>query len=97
LDTGYFTILGLVAVGVLYRRYRAKRPHEKGRAGWVGFGVLAILSAGLFFAARAGSESLTWFFGLSLMAAVPIMLFVAIGSAVGSLFGRGKRDSAQDE
>ena len=97
MDSGYFTIIALVAVGVLYRLYRAKRPHEKGQAGWVGFGVLAILAAGLFFAARAGSESLTWLFGLSLMAAVPIMLFIAIGSAVGSLFGRGKRENAQDE
>jgi peptidoglycan/LPS O-acetylase OafA/YrhL len=97
MDRGYFTLLAIVAVGVAYGLYRARRPPRTSRSGWVGLGVLGVLSAGLFLAAQAGSESLTWPFGLSLMAIVPIMFFLAIGSAVGSFLGRGKGKNERDQ
>jgi hypothetical protein len=46
--------------------------------------VLTALFAGLFFADHTHNNNLGWFFGLSLMAALPAMLLLAIGSAIGS-------------
>jgi len=85
MDRGYYTIIGLLAVGVAYGFFR-KQPTErkKSNSGWIGLLVIGILVGGLVIADNAGSEKWAWFFGLSLMVATLIMLFFAIGSSVGS-------------
>ena len=85
MDRGYYTIIGLVVVGVAYGFFR-KQPtaEKKSNSGWAGLLVLGTLMGGLVIAGNAGSENWTWFFGLSLMVVTPIMLFFAIGSSVGS-------------
>lgn len=94
MDSGYFTVIAIVAVGVAYGLYRRRRPSGKSNGGWRGLGVLVVLFAGLLIAAQFGNESLTWFFGLSLMAVVPIMFFFAIGSAIGRRLGRHKDEGS---
>ena len=94
MDPGYFTVIAIVAVGVAYGVHRRRRPSSKSNGGWRGLGILAVLFAGLLIAAHLGNESLTWFFGLSLMAVVPIMFFLAIGSAIGRRLGRHKSEGS---
>ncbi len=85
MDRGYYTIIGLLVVGVAYGFFRKKPTEEKkSNSGWAGLLVLGTLMGGLVIAGNAGSENWTWFFGLSLMVVTPIMLFFAIGSSVGS-------------
>lgn len=81
-------------IGVAWGLIRGKRHPGKGRGGWWGLGVLAALVAGLFISAQLGRESLVWFFGLSLMVAVPIMFFLALGSAIGRRLSRQRSDGA---
>jgi hypothetical protein len=91
MDPGYVTVIAIVLAGLAHHVYRARRPSLSGRGGgWVGLIVLAVLLAGLLIAAQLGSESLTWLFGLSLIAAVSIMLFLAVGSAIGRWLVRRK-------
>ena len=90
MDRKYFPLIAIVAIGVAYGLYRGRRPSPKNNGGWLNLGILAVLLAGLLIAAQVGNEFLTWFFGLSLMAIVPIMFFLAIGSAMGRRLGRLK-------
>jgi hypothetical protein len=97
MDPGYFTVLAIVVAGLVYSLYRGRRPSPSGRSGgWFGLTVLAVLFAGLFISARLGSELLTWLFGLSLMAIVPIMFFLAVGSAIGQRLGRHKGEGSDE-
>lgn len=90
MDPAYITILLLLAVGIVYGiRKKKPAPAKKSSDGWKGLGVLGVLTGGLIVASTMGNEGLTWIFGLSLMAAVPIMIFFAIGSAIGARFRRG--------
>lgn len=88
MDTGYFAILGLIAAGIAYSLLRKKHPGQKTSSGWIGLGIIAALIVGLVVATNFGNESLTWLFGLSLMLALPLMVFLAIGSAIGSVIRR---------
>jgi hypothetical protein len=91
MDAGYITIIVLLAVGVAYgMRKRPQAPPTTSDDAWKGLGVIVALIAGLVVANATGSEGLTWVFGLSLMIAVPLMFFFAIGSAIGSRFRRGE-------
>jgi hypothetical protein len=95
MDPGYFTVIAIVVAGLAYSVYRGKRPSLSGRSGgWAGFIVLAVLLAGLLIAAQLGSESLTWLFGLSLVAAVPFMFLLAVGSAIGRRLGQRKGEGS---
>lgn len=85
MDRGYYTIIGLLVLGVAYGFFRKKPIEEKkSNSGWAGLLVLGVLISGLVIAGNAGSEKWAWFFGVSLMVVTPIMLFFAIGSSVGS-------------
>lgn len=91
MDPGYFTILGMIVIGLAYGLYRARRPPRRSRAGWVALAILATLVAGLVIASQTGHETLTWVFGLGLMLVTFCMMFLAIGAAIGSRLGR-RRD-----
>lgn len=85
MDGGYYTIIGLLIVGVAYGFFRKKQTEEKtSNLGWAGLLVFGALSGGLVIAGNAGSDKWAWYFGLSLMVVTPFMLFFAIGSSVGS-------------
>lgn len=85
MDRGYYTIIGLLAVGLAYGFFKKKPTQEKkSNSGWAGLLVLGLLAGGLVIAGNTGSERWAWFFGLSLMVVTPIMLFFAIGSSIGS-------------
>jgi hypothetical protein len=91
MDRGYFTIIGLLVVGVAYGLLKKQRPAgKKSNSGWIGLLVLCVPLGGLYVADRMRDESLSWFFGLSLMFGLPILFFFAVGSAVGGWFKGGK-------
>lgn len=93
MDRGYLTIVGLLVVGIAYGLLKKKRPNEKkSNSGWVGLLILGVPFAGLVVAGAMGNENLTWLFGLALMVALPLLLFFAIGSAVGGVFNREKNE-----
>lgn len=97
--TAYFCLAIVAAIGMIYGLLRGKRSPKNGHGGWIGLGTLAALFLGLVIAGKMGDQSLAWFFGLALMAALPIMLLLAIGSAIGSAISNAqsqddKRDNA---
>jgi hypothetical protein len=93
MDRGYFTLIGVVVAGVAYGLYRARHPSRKSsNSGRMAFAFVAVLVVGLLVSAHFGNESLTWFFGLSLMVVLPLMLFLAIGTAIGSSLGRSRKE-----
>ncbi|MCY1162764.1 MAG: hypothetical protein V4455_03880 [Pseudomonadota bacterium] len=96
MDRGYYTIIGLLVVGLAYGFFKKKPTEEKkSNSGWTGLLVLGLLAGGLVIAGNAGSEKWVWFFGLSLMVVTPIMLFFAIGSSVGSFLKPVKNNTGE--
>lgn len=90
MDSAYFTLAIVAAIGVSYGLLRERHASRTGRGGWIGLGVLAVLFFGLVVSGQMGHQSLAWFFGLALMAAISIMLFLAIGSAIARALRRDK-------
>lgn len=89
MDFGYVLIIGLLVVGIAYELLKKKRPSEKkSNSGWVGLLILSVPLTGILVASAMGSDNLTWFFGLVLMVALPLLLLFAIGSVVGGAFSR---------
>jgi hypothetical protein len=85
-------IVFVLVLGFLYGTLKNPRPAgTKSNSGWVGLLVLCVLLGGLFFASKTGNESLAWFFGIALWAAIPAMLLFAVGMAAGRMF-KGGRD-----
>jgi hypothetical protein len=96
MDRGYYTIIGLLVVGVFYGLFRKKPTEGKtSNSGWAGLLVLGALVVGLVIAGNAGNEKWAWYFGLSLMVVTPMMLFFAIGSSVGSFLKPVKDSTGQ--
>lgn len=96
MDRGYYTIIVLLVVGVVYGFFRKKPTEGKtSNSGWAGLLVLGALMGGLVIAGNAGNQNWTWFFGLSLMVVTPIMLFLAIGASVGSFLKPVKDNTGQ--
>ena len=94
MDLGYLPIIGLLVVGIAYGLLKKKRAGErKSNSGWGGLLILAVPLTGLHVAGAMGSEKLTWFFGIALMVALPLLFFFAIGSAIGGAFNRDKNGS----
>ena len=91
MDPAYLIFLTALVIGLCFGIRRAKRQAKrKDRGGWFGAGLLVVLTVGLVVAAKTGHESLVWLFGIALMVALPVMLFLAIGSAIGSFIGQTK-------
>lgn len=86
--TAYICLAIVATIGAVYGLLRGKRSSQKSRGGWIGLGILALLFLGLVIAGEMGNQSLAWFLGLALMAALPIMLFLAIGSAIGAAIAK---------
>jgi len=93
MDPGYLPLMGVVVAGVAYGLYRARRPSRKrSNSGRMALALVAALVVGLLVSAQFGNTSLVWLFGLSLMVALPLMLFLAIGTAVGARLGRLRKE-----
>jgi|GEM_PF-1793272 len=92
MDPAYFSIAAVVGVGALFGFLRSRnvRASRGVGGGWIGLAVILALVAGLIISGLAGAESMTWLFGLALMVAIPIMAFLAVGSAIGSSLRRRK-------
>jgi len=85
-------IVFALVFGFLYGTLKKPRPlGTKSNSGWVGLFVLCALLGGLFFASKTGNESLGWFFGIALWAAIPAMFLFAVGTAAGRVF-KGRRN-----
>lgn len=94
MDRGYIFLIAIFAIGLVYGLARGSRQSERSRSGWRGLGVLVFLFFGLFVSVQLESESLTWFFGLSLMVVLPVLLLASIGLAVGRRLGPKRSGSA---
>jgi ABC-type transport system involved in multi-copper enzyme maturation permease subunit len=82
-----------ISIGTIafFRGYSSKHTATSSKCGWYGFGLLALLFAGLLVAGIAKNEPATYGFGLALMIAFPIMTFVGIASALGRAISYRKK------
>jgi hypothetical protein len=81
-------ILFLVSliVGGIYCGFIKVDPGEAGRGYLLVLVLLLAPIAGLLLAGAIGSETLGWVSGLTLMVAVPLILFAALAYTLGRLF-----------
>ena len=102
MDISNFIIPGLLIVGVAYGFFGKKpiedeepKDEKKSDSGQAGLIVLGVLMGGLVIAGSAGSENWAHIFGVSLMVVIPIMMFLAIGSSVGSFIKPAKDNTGK--
>ena len=85
MDRGDYIVIGLLVGGIAYGLFRKRTPAGKTpKSTWAVLLVLAGLLGCLIVADTLGKEEWTFYLGMSLMAAVPVLLFFAVGSAAGS-------------
>ncbi len=85
------SVLVLLAVGFAYGALRNRARVTKRIPVWIiGILLLGIFFVGLLLAFATGSTTLGWISGLSLMVLFPVVMFLGIGFAIGSLFNRSK-------
>jgi hypothetical protein len=77
------------AIGV----WQSRTGSYRGIGGWVGLGILAILSGGLVISGSTGSESAAMSFGASLMFAFLVLLLAGLGAGLGRFLGRKGKGS----
>lgn len=94
MDRDLLVILGLLATGFAWGLL--KKPKRPGASipVKVGLGLLGVLAAGLALAITLKIEVLAWVFGLSLMVAIPLLILLAIGTAIGRLVRKQDKDPA---
>lgn len=87
MDTGYFTILALLGLGVLYG-LRTNKSQEKNTSSSAlsGLGLFIVSFAGIFAAYRFGGDRIGFLVGLAVTAILTAMVFVYIGKVFGSAF-----------
>ncbi len=90
MDRGYFTIIGLLAIGIVYGILRKKRADKKSNSGWIGLVVLVGILLCFFLVGKFGDEKTGFLVGMAAMFVLPIMFFVAIGAGIASLFRKKK-------
>lgn len=85
------SVLVLLAVGFAYGASRNRARVTKHMPVWViVILLLGVGFVGLLLASVTGSATLGWISGLSLMVLLPVVMFLGIGFAIGSLFNRSK-------
>ncbi len=85
------SIFALLAVGFAYGALRNRASVTKRIPIWViVILLLGIFCVGLLLAFATGSTTLGWISGLSLMVLFPVVMFLGIGFAIGSIFNRTK-------
>lgn len=97
MDRGYLTLLGLLAIGVVYGLLRKKRSQTKSTSRWVNFAVVCGLLAGLFLVGKFGDDNTGFLVGLAFMVIVPILFFVALGSGLASMLRRAESKKEDTE
>lgn len=95
MDYGYHIIIGLAIIGAVFGASRTRRTQEQSTSsGWMGLLILCVPIGGLVVAAYFRNEKWAWFFGLSFMFVVPIMILFALGSSLSSLVKPDNKRSA---
>lgn len=85
----------VLVLGFFYGALKDSRPEgKKSNSSWVGLLVLCVLLGGLFFAGTTRNESLGWFFGIALWAAIPAMFLFAIGMGAGRRYKRERNEKS---
>lgn len=72
----------------LYLGSRARSKYKKSQLGWGGLALLLLLVFALLVSAHAGNEKLTYLWGALLLFALPSLLILALGFALGQRLGK---------
>jgi hypothetical protein len=89
-DSGLFIILGPFVLGLVCGLLRKKQPAKKDNWGWIGLALLVALFLCLWTASTWGTETASFFVGMSAMALLPLIFLFAIGYRLGTIFRRDK-------
>lgn len=85
----YFAIV--LSIG-LFLGSRTWNKHRKNQLGWGGVVLLLLLGFALLVSANAGNEVQTYFWGALLIFALPNLLILAMGFALGQRIARSRSE-----